>query len=88
MGFSAQKTAKLCKSLNKNLALVTASYKLKGDEEVPEKEYFGEEVDDNLLIWGMAHAELIAPMVRVLQLQDERIKNLEQELKEIKDNGN
>ena len=77
MGFSAQETAKLCKSINKNLAVVSASYTEKEGNDTPTKEYFGEEVDDSLLSWVMDKTELIAPIVKVLQLQNKRIEELE-----------
>ena len=77
MGFIAQDVSTLCKSIGENLSLVTASYKPEGDEEVSAKEYFGEDVDDELLTWGMAHEDLIAPIVKVLQIQQERIKELQ-----------
>ncbi len=88
MGFSAQKTAKLCQDLGKNLALVTASYKPENNEIENKKEYFGEDVDDELLSWGMSRDELIAPMVKVLQLQDKRITQLENEIQDLKEKLN
>lgn len=81
MGFIAQDTAEICKSMNKNLALVTASYKVdlsleeKGNS--PTKDYLGETIDDEQLVWGMAYDELIAPLVKMVQYQEKRITELE-----------
>lgn len=80
MGFIAQDVSKSCKEINENLALVTASYKAKDGEDEPEQGYFGEDVDDDLLNWGMAEEELIAPMVKVIQMQEKRIKELEEKI--------
>ena len=74
MGFIAQDAAQVCKDINENLSLVTASYKAPEGKDEPDKDYFGEEVDDELLNWGMAKEELIAPMIKVMQMQDARIK--------------
>lgn len=80
MGFIAQDTSEICNNLNENLALVTASYK--GDES---KEYFGENIDDELLTWGMNKDELIAPIVKVAQELNAEIQQLKQQLKELKE---
>ena len=79
MGFIAQDVAKVCNDLNQNLALVTASYvdKTTGD-------YFGEEVEDTLLKWGLSYTELIAPMIAVIQQQQKQITQLQNELNDIK----
>lgn len=88
MGFIAQEVAETCNDLHKNLALVTASYKI--DPELGEddpnltKDFFGEKVDDELLVWGLSYHELIAPMVQVIQDQDKELKQLRQELDELK----
>lgn len=75
MGFIAQDVAEVCKNLNQNLSLVTASYNDGGD--VPTRDYFGEDADDNDLIWGISYEQLIAPMVAVIQNQERRIAQLE-----------
>ena len=81
MGFIAQDVAQICKNMNKNLSLVTASYTINYElgENDPnyKKGYYGEEVDDEKLDWGMAYDELIAPMVKVIQEQERRIASLE-----------
>ena len=76
MGLIAQDVAKICKNLNQNLSLVTASYK-SSDPDDDSKPYFGEQVDDNLLTWGLSYEQLIAPIIAVLQKQQKRIKELE-----------
>lgn len=88
MGFLAQDVADTCNSLNKNLALVTASYigdpSLGEEDPMLHTDYFGEKVDDNKLRWGLSYHELVAPMVQVIQDQDKEIKQLRQELDDIK----
>lgn len=88
MGFLAQDVADTCNSLNKNLALVTASYigdpSLGEEDPLLHTDYFGEKVDDNKLRWGLSYHELVAPMVQVIQDQDKEIKQLRQELDDIK----
>lgn len=81
LGFIAQETAETCKRIGENLALVTASYSSESKSKV---DYFGEEVDDSELIWGMSYQELIAPMVAVIQRQELRIERLENELETIR----
>ena len=73
MGFIAQDVAKICNNLDQNLDLVNAAYK---DDEEGDKLYLGEEVDDNLLNWGLAYEQLIAPMVKVMQNQQKEINEL------------
>lgn len=72
MGFIAQDVADICKALGKNLSVVTASY-----IEDENRDYFGEEVDDSELTWGISYEQLIAPMVAVIQNQERRIAQLE-----------
>ena len=72
MGFIAQDVAQSCKDINENLSLVTASYI--DDENMG---YYGEDVDDSQLIWGISYEQLIAPMVAVIQKQNQRITRLE-----------
>ena len=80
MGFIAQEIAEECKAMNKNLALCTASFK--GDPAFSDsgpdiaRDYFGEDVDDSELTWGLAYTELIAPLVKVVQMQHDNIQQL------------
>ena len=78
MGFVAQDVAATCKKLNKNLALVVAHYK--NNEDRP---YYGEDIDDSLLNWGLNYQELIAPIVSVIQEQEQEIQQLKQQLSSI-----
>lgn len=73
MGFIAQDIAKICKDLNKNLALVSASYVGDSDQAL---DYLGEEVDDSKLTWSLRYTELIAPIVQVIQDQQKEIDEL------------
>ena len=79
MGFVAQDIAKICRAMNQNLSLTTATYK---DDD--KKEYFGEDVDDNLLRWGMSYEQLIAPIVSVIQSQNKKIEQLREEIERLK----
>ena len=82
MGFVAQDVSDVCKRLNQNLAFVYASYGNEGeDNEVP---YYGEDVDDKLLHWGLSYEQLIAPMVQVIQDQQKEIEQLKKDIAEFK----
>lgn len=74
MGLIAQDVAKVGKDLNKNLSLYQANYK------DIDKKYNGEEVDDSKLDWSLGYGELIAPMIKVIQDQEKRIQQLEEQL--------
>ena len=52
MGFIAQDVASVCNNLGENLSVVTALYK---DKPEGEDEYFGEDVDDELLSWSLSY---------------------------------
>lgn len=79
MGFIAQDVAEVCKSINENLSLTTATYK---DDD--RKGYYGEDVDDNLLRWSISYEQLIAPIVAVVQSQNKEIRQLKEEIERIK----
>ena len=76
MGFIAQDVAEAGKKLDKDLSVYEAHYKDREDDY-----YGGEETDDEKLSWSMMYEELIAPMVKVIQNQEERIAKLESLLK-------
>ena len=80
MGFVAQDVAQICDDMGLNLGLYTASYK--NDEE---KSYYGENIDDETLSWGMSYKELIAPMIQVIQNQHKEIETLRIEIQNIKE---
>lgn len=72
MGFIAQDVAEVGKKLDKDLSVYEAHYKDREDDY-----YDGDEVNDDILSWSMMYSELIAPMVKVIQDQEERISKLE-----------
>lgn len=74
MGFIAQEVAALGKTLGKDLSVYDARY------EKDFKEYHGEKADDSKLTWHVNYSELIAPIVKVIQEQNRRIKELERRL--------
>ena len=75
MGFVAQDVARICKDMNRNLAVVTASYKGEVDGA-----YYGEETDDTKLTWGITYDEIIAPLVKVVQDQQREIEILKERI--------
>ena len=80
MGFIAQDAAKVSKLLGKDLSFYEAHYidESKGD-------YHGEDAPDEELSWGMMYDELIAPLVKVVQMQQKEIDQLKIELKHTED---
>ena len=84
MGFIAQELADVCKLINQNLSVVTASYKHDGTKDYADKEYFGEDVDDEQLIWGTSYAQFIAPTISVVQDHELRIQQLESENEQLR----
>ena len=81
MGFIAQDVAQVCNDIGENLSLVTASYKNKQDNK---NEYFGENVDDEILNWGLSYEQLIAPTIKVVQDLYNQIQQLNQEIIRLK----
>ena len=79
MGFIAQDVAKIGKSINQNLSVYEANYK---DE--TKGKYQGEDVDDSELTWTLAYTELIAPLVQVVQDQQQEIEQLKKEVAQLK----
>ena len=47
--------------------------------------YYGEDIDDEKLSWGINYNELIAPIVLVIQKQQEKINMLEKQIKDLAD---
>ena len=79
-GFGAQSVAKLIKNLDiGDLSIVQASI-VEGGEERP---YHGEEIDDSKLSWGLNYNEFIAPLVKVVQSQQQEINMLKKSIKEL-----
>lgn len=73
MGFIAQDVAKVGKDIGKDLSLYSAEY-------TDGKKYYGEDVDDKKLSWGLTYTEFIPPLVKVVQEQQRRITELERRL--------
>ena len=74
MGFIAQEMAALGEELGKDLSVYDARYEKEFEE------YHGEKVDDSKLTWHVNYSELIPPIVKVIQEQNKRIKELERRL--------
>lgn len=83
MGFIAQWCAKAAKETMGDLSFFAASYV----NEKGECEYFRDDVDDSELSWGLKLNQLIAPLWAVVQIQLDKIENLEKQIEELK-NGN
>ena len=74
MGFIAQEVAALGEALGEDLSVYDARY------EKDFEDYHGEKVDDSKLNWSLNYSELIPPIVKVIQEQNKRIKELERRL--------
>ena len=77
LGFLAQDVYNVCRNINKDLSLVSARYKDSCNDDGICEKYYGEDVDDSLLNWSLSYDEFIAPLVKVIQEQEQRINNLE-----------
>ena len=79
-GFGAQSVAKLIRDLDiGDLSIVQASIVEDGEE----RPYHGEEIDDSKLSWGLNYNEFIAPLVKVVQSQQQEINMLKRSIKEL-----
>ena len=76
MGFIAQEVAEWAKNHNLNLSVYSASFK--DDDDMTA--YYGEDVDDEKLIWSMEYEQLIAPAIKVIQEQQHIIDDLTQRI--------
>ena len=74
MGFIAQEVAEAGSVINDDLAVYTVNYK---NSNIHKEELITAETDDEELSWSLCYSELIAPMVKVIQDQEERISKLE-----------
>lgn len=81
MGFIAQEVAEWAKSRNLNLSVYSASFK--DDDDMTA--YYGEDVDDEKLIWSMEYEQLIAPAIKVIQDQQHTIEDLTQRIEALED---
>ena len=64
-----------------DLSMVQASIINDDGTETP---YYGEEIDDSKLSWGINYNELIAPIVKLLQEQQMEIESLRSEIENLK----
>ena len=81
IGLGAQTLAKHIKDLNLgNLSMVQASI-VDGESE---KSYHGEDIDDELLLWGINYTELTPYLILMLKEQQNEINSLKKEIDEIK----
>ncbi len=86
MGLIAQEASKVCKDIGENLSFVRATYNNNGKYSYDENgEYYGEEVDDDDLTWGISYDQLIAPTIKVVQELYTEIQSLKQQLKDLKE---
>lgn len=80
LGFGAQEVAQAAEDTNMgDLAMYQAS-------EVDEKgheQYYTPEAKEENLVWGLNYNELIAPLVAVVQQQEQRIQALENKIKQL-----
>lgn len=80
IGLGAQTLASHIKDLNLgDLSMVQASI-IDGNNE---KSYHGEDIDDELLSWGINYTELTPYLILMLKEQQKKIDFLEEEIKEI-----
>ena len=82
LGFIAQYLSQNIKDNNMgDLSMVQASIVNDDGTETP---YYGEEIDDSKLSWGINYNELIAPIVKLLQEQQMEIDSLKREIESLK----
>lgn len=76
MGLIAQDVAEVAKKVNMgDLSLYQASYI---DENSDDEQPYFEGADESKLSWGLNYNELIAPIIKVLQLHEQEIKKLKE----------
>ena len=82
MGFGAQDVAKSCKDLNMgDMSIYTAI----GFDDDGNELYYKEDIPEEKLEWGIKYNELIAPIVKTLQYQQNIIEELQKEINELKE---
>ena len=86
MGLIAQEASKVCKDIGENLSFVRATYNNNGKYSYDKNgEYYGEDVDDDDLTWGISYDQLIAPTIKVVQELYTEIQTLKQQLRDLKE---
>ena len=83
MGFIAQWCAETAQKTMGDLSFFGASY----INDNGEREYYRDDVDDSKLSWGLKLGQLIAPLWAVVQIQLDKIEDLEKQIEELR-NGN
>lgn len=81
MGFGAQDVNKSIKTLGLGDLAIAQAVIVEGDQEI---EYYGEEIDDSKLMWGLNYSEFIPPMVDVIQQHDNELETLKSENENLK----
>lgn len=76
MGFGAQPVYKLINNLELGDLSLVEAWKIQEDSDI-EEPYYGEQMDDKYLRWGMKYEELLAPLVALVQEQQIKIEKLE-----------
>ena len=81
MGFGAQDVAKTIKKIGRDdLTIVQAAIVEDGEE----RPYYGEEINDEKLSWGLNYTEFIPPMVSVIQTHENEISKLKAEIAQLR----
>ena len=76
MGLGAQTVYNSIKTLGLGDLSITQASIIDGENERP---YYGEDIDDSKLSWGLNYTELFAPMIDVLQIHDRELQDLRNE---------
>lgn len=76
MGFGAQPVYKLINNLELGDLSLVEAWKIREDSDI-EEPYYGEKMDDKYLRWGMKYEEILAPLVALVQEQQNKIEKLE-----------
>ena len=61
-----------------------AAYKASVNSPDTDETYYNPDIDDEFLEWGLDYSELVAPTIALLQQTVTRVKELEHELEELK----
>ena len=86
MGFGAQTVRDVCNKLNMgDMAIYDA--RIKDNKHEGRTMDYSPDAKEKDIIWALKYTEFIAPMVSCIQLLNEKLENVEKELKEIKNNG-
>ena len=85
-GFIAQEVADVASNvMNKDLALVKASYVTYDDDGNAIDNYYDHNASDKNLLWFLDYNEIIAPLLNVVQSQEKAIEELKEEIEKLKE---